>query len=263
MKAEKQQKEVASRTIRSKKENIGLWIADNRKEAIVQTKLINDIVQRCNMHATTSPDEESESDDVDWTPEKVFLGKVESIRSGEEPRTDLEDFSHSFDGSYTRLNFGSGMASVRRGRGGQPYVQSRLGDFGRARVSGDYDSIAKVLDQGTAEEIEDRGDTLLKAATGERADFTGWTDEERRAATHLLAITQVAEENPTRTEGSALLARGGFQAISDGVETFHSVFNRESGLYTPAHFGGTGEMRQVADGERDPDSLISGLTDGV
>lgn len=202
-------------------------------------------------------------DDGEWTPGGAYHARRQAIIAGTEPPTPLEAQARTFDGTYTQYNLGGGQISMRNGRGGQPFVQSRVGDYGGARVAVDYDDVAAVLDEGTARQIEKRAYALLRGALGGVVNFAGWADRQRRAGMHLLGITQLAEEHTTRTEGSALLGRGALQAIADGTMTFTEAFNRENGHYTPAHHGGTREMRQIGAGTRAPHDDLAGLSEGL
>jgi hypothetical protein len=204
-----------------------------------------------------------DDDDDEWTPGGAYHGRRQAIIGGAEPRTGLEDEAHQWNGAYTRQDVGGGHVSWRRGRGGQPFVQSRVGDYGGARVRVDYNDIASALDEGTDRQREDRGHALLNASLGAAANFAGWADRQRRAGMHLLGITQVAEEHASRTPGSALLARGALQGIADGTMTFTEAFSSGNGRYTPAHVGGTAEMREVGAGTRAPDDDLAGLSEGL
>jgi hypothetical protein len=91
-------------------------------------------------------------------------------------------------------------------------------------------------------------DDLLRSSKGENVDFSRYTPEERRAMTHLTTITQIAEQHPRRTPGSAAFARGSLRNIRDGTSTFHEEFNRKDGHYVAARKKGTNKMKEFVKG---------------
>ncbi|MCP5049027.1 MAG: hypothetical protein GY940_17790 [bacterium] len=200
-------------------------------------------------------DDEYDSDtdtDSDYEPKETFYRRHQENTedSGHYP---LEQFAGEWDGSYTRFDTEAGPASVRSGWGRQPFVQSRQSDFNNARVRVDYDDIVDNLSDSDREAEEDCANQILQATRGEDTDFGDWGDEPRRAATHLIGITQVAEEHSRRTPGAAALARAGLQLIADGIATFRDIFNRTSGWFVASQRGGTRELRDIASGEGEID----------
>ena len=190
-----------------------------------------------------------ENADGDWTPQDVARRHIDRAQRGE---TDypLETRSHEWDGGSYRIDSGSGMMRYHKGRGGQMYIRTRADDFGGQKIGDDYDSLVSTLSHDDPEVEEERANILLRLSRGEDVDLDGIPNKIRRAMTFLLGMTQVAEENPSRSSGSAGTARASFRSIADGTSTFHQEFNRTNGRYVPAHVGGTGEMREVVSGTR-------------
>ena len=229
-------------------------------------------------------------DPTDRTYDRTGILKKRNKEPGNYP---LEQSAADASGPYTRHELGSGPYSTTKGRyGDQPFIQTRKTDYNKADVGLDYDDIVRVLNQDDPdaakiklapkkdpddpdEEGEDAPDAdypkqekmasdMLEHTKGKDVDFSGYTDEERRAMTHLMAITQVAEEHPNRTPGSAPFARASLKRIADGDSTFGKEFSRGKkteanegdramkGNYVPAHVGGTGKMRKFVQSNENP-----------
>jgi hypothetical protein len=153
-------------------------------------------------------------------------------------------------GNAQRIELPTGPVSTRRGWGNAPYIQSRQGDYAGARVGTDYDDIVRVLGAAGPNRQEGLARAALRMSQDRQARMPrNATPEEQRALSHLVAITQVAEEN--RTTGSASFARAALRNIADGTSTFGEEFNRTNANFVPARRGGTAEMRRfVEDSEQ-------------
>ena len=203
------------------------------------------------------PDDDPVADPT-WDPQQIFTQRIQAALSGQRQLTPLEHFIATWAGGYQQVQSSPGVFSIRRGRATQPFVQSRLADFAHARVAVDYDDICRVLDDRTGARRERLAWKILLAANGDQVSFDRYDDYTRRAAAHLLAITQLAEEHATRNPGSAEFARAGLLAVADGVYTFTEVFGRDQGHFTPAHLGGTQQMRDLSAGRGTVDSILGG-----
>jgi hypothetical protein len=199
----------------------------------------------------------TEVTDPDWTPTDVARRHIARAQSGE-TNYPLETTSHDWEGESQRLDTSAGMMTFHKGRGGQPYIRTRAPDFGGAVVSDDYDSLVRALSSDNPEVEEERANQVLMMARGETVDVSGESGIIRRAMTYLLGMTQVAEENPSRSSGSAGMARACLTRIADGTSTFFAEFNRTNGNYIPARIGGTGMMREVVSGTRALDEDVAG-----
>lgn len=184
--------------------------------------------------------------DAEYSPDASWTESMQSARAGTRPTTEFEDAAAvGFVHGSQRIATGFGPVTFRSGRARQPYVQSRLPDFEHQRVGLDYDEVAGILDGYAGAEREDLADDILTAMNG-GAPRHHWNARTRRAAAHLIGITQLAEEHSSRTVGSAKYAQACVQAVADGTSTFVEAFNRINGLYVAAHHGGTGRMRDAA-----------------
>ncbi|MFI0793731.1 DUF4157 domain-containing protein [Micromonospora rubida] len=188
------------------------------------------------------------AEDPDYSPRAGFLESAASRARRERPLTALEQLAADWQGGYREFETGAGPVSVSRGWGRQPYIRSRLAHYDGARVSTAYTDFSSVLDAGRSDQGRERlARRIRRASLGGRVDFSGYDFRTRRAAAHLIAITQVAEDR--RTPGSGVLARAALRLVADGILTFGEAFARQGGLYVPAHQGGTREMRETAGGD--------------
>jgi hypothetical protein len=154
----------------------------------------------------------------------------------------------------------SGPFSSRIFRGNAPFIQSKKEDYDNQHVGVDYDNIISHLAPSDPRRQEDMAhDMLLMAKDDDEEpapDLSKYSEQEKRAMTHLLGITQVAEEHPNRTTGSAALARASIRNVADGTSTFHEEFNSKNGSYVPARRkigkepGGTQQMKDFVSGKR-------------
>lgn len=154
----------------------------------------------------------------------------------------------------------SGPVKTRIGNGGAPFVTSKKGDYEDAKVDTDYDDIAKKLNHKNRKQQENMADAMLAMSRGEEPDLSRYTSEEKRAMSHLVGITQLAEQHPNRTPGSAALARASLRRIRDEDSTFDKEFNTKDGNYIPARKavkkgpdkvpGGTQQMRDFVRGSK-------------
>jgi hypothetical protein len=183
------------------------------------------------------PDYNSD-EDPDWWPDD---GLREAFEAG--PTTPMEGIAATMSGT-TRTQTGAGMVTSSRGWGGQPRISSRASDYGGATAPSDYPRLATILD--ASGDIEQLASSMLSASSGEDADFSRYSDETRRAVAMTLGITQIAEEHPRRTPGSALLGRAAFQAVEDGTHTFREAMS--SLPYAPK--GGTKAMKDIRAGKK-------------
>lgn len=154
----------------------------------------------------------------------------------------------------------SGPVNSRFGHGGAPFVTSKKDNYDGAQVAVDYDDIAKKLNHSNPQRQENMAQAMLKMTKGEKPSLKSYTTQEKRAMSHLAGITQLAEQHPNRTPGSAALARASLQRIADGTSTFHQEFNTKDGNYVPARKavktgpdkapGGTQQMRDFVRGTK-------------
>ncbi|HEY4048461.1 MAG TPA: hypothetical protein VGM27_16470 [Acidobacteriaceae bacterium] len=124
----------------------------------------------------------------------------------------------------------------------------------------DYDSIVSALNHPNPMRQEKMAQDILDMTQGKTPNLSQYTDAEKRGMSHVVGITQLAEQHHNRTPDSAALARGSPRRIADGTSTFHEEFNRVNGNYIPARQavgsgknkmpGGTQQMRDFVQGKR-------------
>jgi hypothetical protein len=180
--------------------------------------------------------DQPEAVDPNWDSRAIFAERMAAARAGGRELTSLEELIAGWAGDTQRPETAAGTVTMRRGRGrgNQVYIQSRLADYANARVGLDYNSICRVLDNRSPERIEQLAWCILRSVLGEAVSFRRYDDETRRAAAHLIGITQLAEEHAGRTPGSAEFARAGLLAVADGMHTFTQVFSNDARTLYPA-----------------------------
>jgi hypothetical protein len=203
---------------------------------------------------------ETDTDD-EWQPLNELQQRHNSLTSGGEAEYPFAQIPQTWNGtSYERHETPTGNFSVRRGRGNQPFIQSRKGDFNGERVGLDYNDFISGINQfisnnpsgyeDVSQYEEELAHRILELIQGNTTDdFSDLDDQARRSITHLIGITQVAEEHSSRTPGSANFAMAGLRSIADGTATFSEVFSGNNALYVPARQGGTQAMRDFMSGE--------------
>lgn len=185
----------------------------------------------------------SSAPDPDWTPHDAARRVMASSSSSSS--TSMERTAASMSGT-TRVDTGAGMVTASRGWGGQPRISSRKEEYGGAHAPTDYVGLGGILD-GTADPEDAAHNMEMAAEDDDEADFSGLSHQQQRAASMSIGITQVAEEHPKRTPGSAAIGRAAFRAVSDGVKTFPESFS----ALPYAGKGGTKMMRDIKAGKRD------------
>ena len=188
--------------------------------------------------------EDDPSHDQDYDPRSI-LGR----RGTETEFYPTERLAPSAAGHYEKHETPLGSFSSRGGYGGQPFIQTRRGDYGNASVGTKYSENAAVLNSASPRRQERIADTMLRASHGESVNLGRYTNEERRAMSQLNAFSQVAEQHPRRTPGSSAFARASLRSIRDGSSTFGEEFGSgDRSHYIPARPGGANQMRNYAQG---------------
>ena len=224
-----------------------------------------------------------EPPDPDWDPQANFHQRMQTSAAGGSEPTSYEQLAKEWrPGDYWEISTDTGPVTIRKGMyggGRQPYLQSRQDNYSGAQVSEDYDDISSVLDRNTfvddpqneglapREELASRILEAMDSPNNRQDLFVGYDAYTQRAVAHFIGITQIVEENPSRTPGSAEFARAGMVSVANGTDTFTSAFNRTDGKYTPARKkglgtnleGGTQQMRDAANGTIPVDDMIAGL----
>ena len=201
-------------------------------------------------------EEEEDTSDEEYDPLERLINAnrraKKRIRKNKAGKYGINDMSNSLKGKKTqRFSTKFGPMSMRRGRGKQPYVQSRKGDYGGKRVGTKYSEFVPAMSRGVNQRQMARD--VSSSIRGGNPDTSGYSDRQRRGANHFMGITQIAEDDTNRTPGSGKLARGGLQMVQDGEGTFSSLFSGANAPYVPARGGGTGAMRDLVAGRTEPD----------
>ncbi|MEH2260179.1 hypothetical protein [Nostoc sp.] len=174
--------------------------------------------------------------DQEWTPDAALKEAFAA-----DPSTPMELIAATMSGTM-RHQTEAGMITSSNGWGGQPRISSRASDFNEAVAPADYPGLAIILDQaGNSEVVENLANLMLEASEGTQSDFSAFSDQVQRAVAMVLGITQLAEQHPQRTAGSAKLARAAFQAVADGTKTFAEAFSALP--FAPK--GGTKVMKEI------------------
>ncbi|MGH6991593.1 MAG: hypothetical protein ACREE3_16970, partial [Stellaceae bacterium] len=196
-------------------------------------------------------DDDSETE---WTPHAAARRVLSSA-----PSTSMEQAAGSMNGTF-RFETGAGTVTASRGWGGQPRISSRAPDFGGAAAPTDYPGLGNIL-HATGDPEDVAHNMVLAAEDDDDADFGGLSHREQRAAAMTIGITQVAEQHPRRTPGSAAVGRAAFRAVADGTMTFPEAIATMP--FAPR--GGTRVMREIGSGDREMTdeqaSMISNLDD--